>query len=832
MLTGEMHMITAGNIKVYSSFAISRLADMEMDIKEGSHGRLTIRGYLSGFTGGDAACGDSIRITVRNDGAGEEEILFDGIIQETHIFFENGVNQIILTAATHDIKLDAEKKCRSFQDVSATYLKIIQDTVSEHNGIIKCEKPSVKTGKPVLQYEETDWEFCRRMAGCMGLGIFSSAAGVNPELVMGLPEGKKVCFPMDKYICCADEDYYREWKGDGVSRQELLYYRTESLENHDIGDSAVHHNRKLYIFRKKAELRKSVLVFSYSLGGIYRFMKRKRYNKSIAGLTLTGTVERTEGESVYLRLDIDGNAGKALYPYPWRPVQGNIMYCMPQNGTRACLYFPDRDEGNAVAVNSMHTYGSGTAFSDPQGREFSTEHGKQMQVHADGIRFSGGRRGREQFFSIDEESCRIKGGIGKLAITGKGSVSFSAPSVSITTPLEINQYRNEYHASGKAGSIYPRGSRNPSTGGDTALSMQYEFNGLASQGILDGTEYEEYNPFDDEPEYANCYPTWLKIAAGVAVALLVGVVIGAVAFVAAPAAVAVAGITITGLQIAAIVGGVTAGVGIAAAYYTAWNDDGTAGVGEYVGNSFKASAITGGIMLSLLMIPEAVQTESILLDKLFGFKAVSVFGKWIWAKDLFTGIHLTGGIINAAFQTEDLRLFFFEGKELHAPVGNETYDRLKTGFELLSLETIVAGILSPVFMGKLASLFNKNKDTMLAESEGGTDVLNTLTDAQKSRLNALDNTINDHLTEGDFSGTLRDLQGNPVPNGKGGYFDHIGEMQDSYRSLQKIRKALEGSLRNPNLSDVDRALLQEGLDKALSYILKIEKLFAPYGGIK
>ena len=122
--------------------------------------------------------------------------------------------------------------------------------------------------------------------------------------------------------------------------------------------------------------------------------------------------------------------------------------------------------------------------------------------------------------------------------------------------------------------------------------------------------------------------------------------------------------------------------------------------------------------------------------------------------------------------------------------------------------------------------------------EGGADAIkggtgtNTLTNAQKSRLNALENTINDHLTEGDFSGTLRDLQGNPVSNGKGGYFDHMGEMQDSYKSLQKIKKALEGSLKNPNLSDVDRALLQEGLDKANSYVSRIEDLFDPYGGIK
>ena len=121
---------------------------------------------------------------------------------------------------------------------------------------------------------------------------------------------------------------------------------------------------------------------------------------------------------------------------------------------------------------------------------------------------------------------------------------------------------------------------------------------------------------------------------------------------------------------------------------------------------------------------------------------------------------------------------------------------------------------------------------VLKRGKSGSKTVNTLTDAQKSRLNSLENTINDHLTEGDFSGTLRDLQGDPVPNGKGGYFDHLGEMKDSYSSLKKIKKGLEGSLKNPNLSDVDRVLLQEGLDKANSNIKRIQELFKPYGGIE
>lgn len=68
----------------------------------------------------------------------------------------------------------------------------------------------------------------------------------------------------------------------------------------------------------------------------------------------------------------------------------------------------------------------------------------------------------------------------------------------------------------------------------------------------------------------------------------------------------------------------------------------------------------------------------------------------------------------------------------------------------------------------------------------------------------MDNTIEYNFKETDFSGTLWDLQGNPVPNPQGGYFDHLTEMKQSYTALNKIKAGLEGSLRNPNWLNDDR----------------------------
>ncbi|MBA4538188.1 hypothetical protein H1Z61_13850, partial [Bacillus aquiflavi] len=56
------------------------------------------------------------------------------------------------------------------------------------------------------------------------------------------------------------------------------------------------------------------------------------------------------------------------------------------------------------------------------------------------------------------------------------------------------------------------------------------------------------------------------------------------------------------------------------------------------------------------------------------------------------------------------------------------------------------------------------------------DVSEELTRAQKRNVEALNNVIANNLKDHDFSGTLRDLQGNPVPKPSGGFWDHKTEM--------------------------------------------------------
>ena len=124
-------MICAGNLRVHCDYTINGILDMELTAGEGEHGRMTLRGRLA--DGGIMpATGGTISVTAEESGTGVEETLFRGNILESHIFVENGVKQIILSAETSDEEMDRKKRSRSFQDTTQTYARCIQDILSEY----------------------------------------------------------------------------------------------------------------------------------------------------------------------------------------------------------------------------------------------------------------------------------------------------------------------------------------------------------------------------------------------------------------------------------------------------------------------------------------------------------------------------------------------------------------------------------------------------------------------------------------------------------------------------------------------------------------------------
>ncbi|MFR8121078.1 MAG: hypothetical protein ACLU77_04680 [Waltera sp.] len=238
---------------------------------------------------------------------------------------------------------------------------------------------------------------------------------------------------------------------------------------------------------------------------------------------------------------------------------------------------------------------------------------------------------------------------------------------------KIGQYKMESMAKEKAGMLYSGGNGNPSTGGggDGAAELQNEYNALSSQGILAGTEYEYYKPFDDAPEYEEYkeVPTWLKAVAGVAVAAVVGLAVGAL--VVATGGLAAAALGVTAVQLGMTAGVLTAGAGFVAVVATAASDkkNGTeSSLGDYISNAFWASARVGGscIAITLGMYGAEVMTMTVS----GGLGLIPVGGTVVTLPQLAGAFLLVAGTVtsqNLLFQMREVLMFCISGKEMGAP---------------------------------------------------------------------------------------------------------------------------------------------------------------------
>ena len=403
---------------------------------------------------------------------------------------------------------------------------------------------------------------------------------------------------------------------------------------------------------------------------------------------------------MYLKLDIDGADGKALHPYPWIPPTGNVMYCMPQEGTEAYLYFPEAEEESAYAVSEIHNSRC-PVFADAQRRELVTEHGKKLRLHADMLGFAGGKEETVQECRMREDGIHFGAGRGKLQVTGREQILFHAPEISLDAVQKIGQYKMESMAKEKAGMLYPRGGGNPATGGDGygVGELQNEYNALSSQGILAGTEYEYYKPFDDAPEYEEYkeVPKWLKVVAGVAVAAVVGLAVGALVVVTVGLAAAALGVI--AVQLGMTAGVLTAGAGIAAVAATAASDqkNGTeSSLGDYIRNAFSASARVGASCIAITLGMYGAEVMTLTVSGGLGLTPVG--GTVVTLPQLAGAFLLVAGTVtsqNLLFQMREVLMFCISGKEMGAPTGNWLYDSARDLTEMASMQFAVYGLMNP-----------------------------------------------------------------------------------------------------------------------------------------
>lgn len=317
--------------------------------------------------------------------------LFKGMLKSECVKFVQGVYYLELEGISFSFLLDIKKKNRSFQDTTLTYYELVkgivklytdgdvQDTASGGAGI----------GQLLVQYEETDWQFIKRLASHFHKGIIPMITYDGPKIVFGTKAGKNIGKIEDfNYYVSKNIEKYLKLKNDKLpelNQTDVMTYHVETTKVYDIGDEVIYQEQKLFIRKKECEMINSTVYFRYELTSLQGFLQEEVYNENLVGVSIQGTVIDRVSDRVKVKLAIDDNQVKEnAWEFPYTTIysaEGNTgWYCMPEIGDTVNIYFPEKEEQYAVGMNSIRVNTTEEdKVSNPDVKYFRTADGKELK---------------------------------------------------------------------------------------------------------------------------------------------------------------------------------------------------------------------------------------------------------------------------------------------------------------------------------------------------------------------------------------------------------------------------------------------------------------------
>ncbi|NFG28283.1 phage tail protein [Clostridium botulinum] len=328
--------------------------------------------------------------------------------------------------------MDLEKKSRSFQGKYLTYAEIFNDINKIHNAqMIDYVTNSKTIDNMIVQYNETDWEFLKRLASHFNTVLIPECRLDGTKYYIG-DDGPSTVYELDEFNYSVNKgikEYKLKSREDSYELNDMNFVSYEVVTNRILNSltSVAFKGRKLLICKSEFTLVKGVLFNKYILKDKDGAKVKKLFNENISGVSLEGYILDVTKDLVKVSLKIDAysNTKETTIWLPYSTVfsspDGTGWYCMPEFGDAIRLYFPDNIESNAYAISSVNLQSSNSSKrNDPSIKSIGTKYGKEIIM----------RPGAIDVISGNNSMCLSdKGGI---SINSNKSISMSASSVNIS----------------------------------------------------------------------------------------------------------------------------------------------------------------------------------------------------------------------------------------------------------------------------------------------------------------------------------------------------------------------------------------------------------------
>ncbi len=373
---------------------------------------------------------------------GEEYILFYGLIEQLQIIISDETCTVDLNLCSGTQLMDYEEHIRSFQKEDLTYSSLLNICAQgyEEPARIMTEGNGRIIPHFIMQYQETDWEFIKRLAAMNHTVIFADCSTRGEKYHFGIPDRKsdlEVTLSEYRIKYDMEEYWYKKNRGLAVHTVDTMSYIWESREVHKLGDKKLIDGREVFIWKIESFIRGNELYHTCYMKSRSGFQVISHNNMYIAGVSLLGMVSKVKDEKVQIKIYSDENKDKSgfcwySYSTVYSSPNGPGWYCMPEIGDTVRLYFPTNKEEDAYVASAYHEEGAGLR-TKPECKFWRNKEGKEIQLAPDCILLTNNDgtyiklSDEEGIEIVSEGSVTVCAG-GSLNITSSGSsIEMSAP---------------------------------------------------------------------------------------------------------------------------------------------------------------------------------------------------------------------------------------------------------------------------------------------------------------------------------------------------------------------------------------------------------------------
>ncbi len=353
------------------------------------------------------------------------KIIYVGKIIKLEIHYKGQVAYLKLNTISYSYDLDIKKHKQAFLNLESTYEEVISSVLSKYSNTDY--KDNITYGNSIkdllVQYEETDFEFIKRLATHFETVIVVDAASNMSRFHFGVEiidsevqlegdfrETKTKLEDFTKISCVSK---------DNLMEQNFIGWKVEGKKYIPLGGQLAYEGQKVIVSKVEMKQVKGEFSYIYELKFLKGIKTVYKVNSKLKGASLEGIVKNRRNNEMQVHFcindeyeDVEGNK---WFPYG-RGVSN--FYCMPLIEDKVHITFLSGDEKDTIVTSVVRSGETSTLV--PSNKSYSTENGQELLMTPEMLQISadGGK-------SI------------QISLNQNGSVSISGSSISLQSGSNI-----------------------------------------------------------------------------------------------------------------------------------------------------------------------------------------------------------------------------------------------------------------------------------------------------------------------------------------------------------------------------------------------------------